>query len=81
MVFFISLFLIFFVTLIHKVMTVKVVITYYAHEDDWNISDVLDGRKLSDEGAKEDLVQMLKEDPDFIMSKADVVISEAKDSI
>lgn len=62
-------------------MTVKVVITYYAHQEDWDIEEVLDGRKLSDEDAKEDLIQMFKEDADFIISKADISIFEAKDSI
>ena len=67
--------------LIYKAMTVKVVITYYAHQGDWDIEEVLDGRKISDEDAKEDLIQMFKEDPEFIISKADISISEAKDSI
>jgi uncharacterized LabA/DUF88 family protein len=62
-------------------MTVKVVITYYAHQEDWDIEEVLDGRRLSDENAKEDLIKMFKEDADFIISKADISISEAKDSI
>ena len=39
-------------------MTVKVVITYYANQEDWDIEEVLDGRRLSDEDAKEDLIQM-----------------------
>jgi len=62
-------------------MTVKVVITYYARQADWDIEEVLDGRKIPDEEAKEDLIQMFQEDPEFIISKADISISEAKDSI
>jgi len=62
-----------------KAMTLKVVITYYAHPEDWDIQDVLEGRKVVD--AKEDLKQMLSEDVQYIWGKADIEISESKDSI
>jgi hypothetical protein len=60
-------------------MTLKVVITYYAHPEDLDIQDVLEGRKVVD--AKEDLKQMLSEDVQYIWGKADIEISESKDSI
>ncbi len=60
-------------------MTLKVVITYYALPEDWDIQDVLEGRKVVD--AKEDLKQMLSEDVQYIWDKADIEISESKDSI
>jgi hypothetical protein len=62
-------------------MTIKVVITYYAHQEDWDIEEVLDGRKPSDPSAIEDLKQMFGEDVHFMWENGDVEISEAKNSI
>jgi len=62
-------------------MTLKVVITYYAHQDDWDIQEVLDSRKVSDPAAQEDLKQMLAEDVQYIFQNADISIIESKESI
>lgn len=60
-------------------MTLKVVITYYAHPEDWDIQDVLNERKVSE--AQGDLKQMLSEDVQYIWQNADISITESKDSI
>ena len=60
-------------------MTLKVVITYYAHQEDWDIQEVLDGRKVVD--AQDELKEMLSEDVQYIWDNADITISESKDSI
>jgi hypothetical protein len=62
-------------------MTLKVVITYYAHQEDWDIQEVLDGRRVTDPIAQEDLKQMFSEDVGFIWTNADISISESKDTI
>lgn len=62
-------------------MTLKVVITYYASQEDWDIQEVMDGRKPSDPIAQEDLKQMFSEDVGFIWTNADISISESKDTI
>lgn len=62
-------------------MTIKVVITYYAHQEDWDIEEVLGGRKVSDPSAQEDLKEMFNEDTHFIWENGDVEISEAKNAI
>lgn len=63
----------------HKAMTLKVVITYYAHPEDWEIQDVLDGRKVSE--VQDELKQMLSEDVQYIWENSDISITESKDSI
>ena len=63
----------------HKDMTLKVVITYYAHQEDWDIQEVLDGRKVVD--AQDELKEMLSEDVQYIWDNADITISESKNSI
>jgi glutamine synthetase adenylyltransferase len=60
-------------------MTLKVVITYYAHQEDWDIQEVLDGRKVVD--AQDELKEMLSEDVQYIWDNADITISESKNSI
>jgi len=60
-------------------MTLKVVITYYAHQEDWDIQEVLDGKKVVD--AQDELKEMLSEDVQYIWDNADITISESKDSI
>jgi hypothetical protein len=60
-------------------MTLKVVITYYAHPEDWDTRDVLADRKVSE--AQEDLQKMLSEDVQYIWQNADISITESKDSI
>lgn len=60
-------------------MTLKVVITYYAHPEDWETQEVLDGKKVSD--AQEELKQMLAEDVQYIWANADISITESKESI
>jgi hypothetical protein len=62
-------------------MTLKVVITYYAHQEDWDIQEVMDGRRVTDPIAQEDLKQMFSEDVGFIWTNADISISESKDTI
>lgn len=60
-------------------MILKVVITYYAHPEDWDTQDVLDGQKVSD--AQDALKQMLSEDVQYIWENSDISITESKDSI
>ena len=60
-------------------MVLKVVVTYYAYEGDWDIEETLQGRKVSE--AKEDLEQMFNEDTHFIWQNGDVEISEAKNAL
>lgn len=60
-------------------MTLKVVITYYAHQEDWDIQEVLDGKKVVD--AQDELKEMLSEDVQYIWDNADITISESKNSI
>jgi hypothetical protein len=62
-------------------MALKVVITYYAHSEDWDIEEVLDGRKLSDPEAQADLKEMFSEDVHFMWDNADISITESKDTI
>jgi hypothetical protein len=61
-------------------MTLKVVITYYAHQEDWDIEETLDGRRPSNPSAQEDLKEMFAEDVHFMWEKGDIEITEAKDS-
>lgn len=60
-------------------MTLKVVITYYAHPEDWETQEVLDGKKVCD--AQDALKKMLSEDVEYIWQNADISITESKDSI
>jgi hypothetical protein len=60
-------------------MTLKVVITYYAHPEDWETQEVLDGQKVCD--AQDALKKMLSEDVEYIWQNADISITESKDSI
>jgi hypothetical protein len=60
-------------------MILKVVVTYYAYEGDWDIEETLEGRKVSE--AIEDLKEMFKEDTHFIFENGDVEISEAKNVV
>lgn len=62
-----------------KAMTLKVVITYYAHQEDWEIQDVLDGRKVSE--VQDELKEMLSEDVQYIWDNSDISITESKESI
>jgi hypothetical protein len=60
-------------------MVLKVVVTYYAYEGDWDIEETLQGRKVSE--ATEDLKEMFNEDTHFIWQNGDVEISEAKNAL
>jgi hypothetical protein len=50
----------------------KVIITYIATESDWDIKDVLDGRPVSRPDAKQDLINMLKEDLPYIFANSKI---------
>jgi hypothetical protein len=62
-------------------MNLKVTITFIATEEDWDISSILDGRKLSDRGVEDDIKQALMDDTDYILKNSDIIIKEDKDSL
>jgi hypothetical protein len=62
-------------------MNLKVTITFIATEEDWDISSILDGRKLSDRGVEDDIKRALMDDPDYIIKNSDIIIKEDKDSL
>lgn len=62
-------------------MNLKVTLTFIATEEDWDISSILDGRKLSDRNVFEDIKKTLSEDVDYIFKNSDIDIKEDKDSL
>lgn len=62
-------------------MNLKVVITFIATEEDWDISSILDGRKHTDGAAIEDIKLALLEDPDYVLRNSEIFIKEDKDSL
>lgn len=60
-------------------MTLKVVITYYAHPEDWDTQEILAEQKVAD--VQDELKKMLSEDVQYIWENADISITESKDSI
>jgi hypothetical protein len=57
------------------VLQLKVSITYFAEESDWNIEDVLNGRPLSHPDAKKDLIEMFREDLPYIFINSQIEFS------
>ena len=50
----------------------KVTITYIATEGDWDIEAVLDGRPPSHPDAKQDLIEMFREDLPYIFANSKI---------
>lgn len=62
-------------------MNLKVTITFIATEEDWDISSILDGRKITERGVAEDIKTALMEDPSYVLTNSDIIIKEDKDSL
>jgi hypothetical protein len=62
-------------------MNIQVTITFTAFDEDWDIEKIVDGRSLSDQDVKQDLIAALMEDPEFILGKCDFSFKEDKEKI
>jgi hypothetical protein len=57
------------------VVQLKLSITYFADDSDWDIEDVLDGRPLSHPDAQKDLIEMFREDLPYIFINSKIEFS------
>jgi hypothetical protein len=63
-------------------MNIKVTLTFIATEEDWSLSDLLDGvGSLNTEEAKEIIRKALLEDPSYVVELADISAKEDFKSI
>jgi hypothetical protein len=52
-------------------MNIKVILTFIAFEEDWDIDKIVGGRSLKDKMVKQDLIEALREDPNYILENCD----------
>ena len=62
-------------------MNIQVTITFTAFDEDWDIDKIVDGRSLSDKIVQQDLIAVLKEDPEYILQNCDFSFKEDKKSL
>ena len=63
-------------------MNIKVTLTFIATEEDWSLSDLLDGvGSLNTEEAKEIIRKALLEDPSYVVELSDISAKEDFKSI
>jgi hypothetical protein len=55
-------------------MALKITITYYASEEDWDIEQVIDGRSINLDDTKSDLIEMLREDVRYVFDNSEIEI-------
>lgn len=54
-------------------MNLKVTISFIATEEDWDVSTIIDGRKLIDRGVIDDIKSALMEDPIYVLKNSDII--------
>jgi hypothetical protein len=62
-------------------MNLKITIIFTATEEDWNITDLVDERKLSDDSVQNDIIAALMEDPAWVLKNSTFIIKEDKNSL
>lgn len=62
-------------------MNIQVTITFTAFDEDWDIDKIVDGRSLLDKIVQQDLIAVLKEDPEYILHNCDFSFKEDKKSL
>lgn len=62
-------------------MNLQVTISFTAFEEDWDIEKIVGNRSLSDPILVQELIDLLKEDPDYILENASFTFKEDRKSI
>jgi hypothetical protein len=58
-------------------MNLKITIVYKASQKDWDVEEVVDGRKITDQSVREDVIKMLLEDAQYVLMNSEYQIEIA----
>ena len=62
-------------------MNILVTISFTAFDEDWDIDKIVDGRSLQDPTVKQDLIAVLREDPEYILQNCDFTFKEDRTTV